>query len=282
MRKIINHIKSEWYRYGLETLVVIFGILVDLRLTIGIRTGRVLKLNYLLLIPFLLSGCYSTRTIYYANNSDDIVTSDKEVRVYQKVSKNLNILVKGKITSTECDSITVTKFRKSGINKNYLIRKDDIQKITVRYGPNEVLDLHSRLKSSDFQIDVGGFISIGFAEVNLQYVLTRPLDQTGLLAFHFGAGGTIWADDIDGALGIILTPALSYGRKHRFELGADFRRYFHTFFGPYWTITPAKIAYRFMGKKATFRLYFAPVSLNVNHYGDSFLIGTSLSLKLNK
>lgn len=279
MRKIINHIKSAWYRYGLETLVIIInGILVDLHLTIGIGSRRVLKFYYLLLIPFLLSACYSTRTIYYANNTDDIVTSDKEVRVYQEV-KNINISVKGKITSTEGDSITVTKFRKSGINKNYIILKDDIQKITVPN--NEVLDLHSRLKSSDIQIDVGVF-TFGAAEVNLQYVLTRPLDQTGLLAFHFGAGGTTWDDTGNGSIGIILNPALSYGRKHRFELGADFRLYLY-FLPIYWTIIPVKIAYRSMGKKATFRLYFAPISFNMGRYGEStFLIGTSLSLKLNK
>ncbi len=28
MKKIINHINPEWYRYGLETFVVIIGILV--------------------------------------------------------------------------------------------------------------------------------------------------------------------------------------------------------------------------------------------------------------
>lgn len=28
MKKLINHIRSEWYRYGLETIVVIIGILV--------------------------------------------------------------------------------------------------------------------------------------------------------------------------------------------------------------------------------------------------------------
>ncbi len=28
MKKLINHIRSEWFRYGLETIVVIIGILV--------------------------------------------------------------------------------------------------------------------------------------------------------------------------------------------------------------------------------------------------------------
>ena len=28
MKKIINHLKEEWYKYGLETLVVVVGILV--------------------------------------------------------------------------------------------------------------------------------------------------------------------------------------------------------------------------------------------------------------
>ena len=28
MKEIINHLKSEWWKYGLETIVVIVGILV--------------------------------------------------------------------------------------------------------------------------------------------------------------------------------------------------------------------------------------------------------------
>jgi len=142
-------------------------------------------------------------------------------------------------------------------------------------------DLHSRLKSIDFQLETGGYFEsygISGADLNIQFVWTHPLTYNGSLALHFGAGVDIWSDIFCSDVGYVLAPALSIGRKHRFEFGADFKHYMLNY--NYWTIAPAKFGYRLIGRKMTYRLFFAPYVNNVGEYENSMFVGGSLSVKL--
>jgi len=74
-------------------------------------------------------------------------------------------------------------------------------------------DLHSRLKSVDFQIELGAFATEPLADLNIQLVFTGPLNSAGLLAFHFGVGGDLWSDLSSSDAGFVFTTALSYGGR---------------------------------------------------------------------
>jgi len=132
-------------------------------------------------------------------------------------------------------------------------------------------DLSERMNASSWQTEIG-VISIGpefgaqLFVLSFQYERSIRLTPEALLAAHLRFGidfmSPFYAVIIGG---FSLNPALSFGTRHRIELGPVFRRpvfitsvFGSSFVPKLWLIHPVNIAYMYVLRRAVLRIYYAP------------------------
>ena len=110
MKIILTHLKSEWYKYGLETLVVIVGVLIAFALNDWneSRKERIEETRVLAEIQDVLSNDIGELEI---NISDFVVTK-------KRMKKLLSLLKQG--YGDKADSIDVLFGSAYGLNAFYL------------------------------------------------------------------------------------------------------------------------------------------------------------------